>query len=133
MLDLKRNMHSVYSLSYHLVLTTKYRHPCITKPMQDRIEVITRSLFDKWGCELIELNGEPDHIHLLFEAPPQVNLANTVNSLKSVTSRYIRKEFPAELAPYYWKPYFWNRSYLILSTGGAPIEVIRQYIENQGK
>lgn len=131
MIDLKTNKHSVYALSYHLILTTKYRHQCITKEMQDRIEEITRSLFKKWGCQLVSLNGAADHIHFLFEAPPQVNLANTVNSLKSVTSRYIRKEFQAELAPYYWKPYFWNRSYLILSSGGAPIEVIRQYIENQ--
>lgn len=133
MLNLKRNQHSVYSLSYHLILVTKYRHPCITSDIQERIQEVIESLFEKWGCTLVELNGEADHIHILFEAPPQIRLASTINSMKSVTSRYIRKEFPEELEQYYWKPLFWSNSYFILSTGGAPIEIIRQYIEDQGK
>ncbi|UFU01445.1 IS200/IS605 family transposase [Radiobacillus kanasensis] len=79
------------------------------------------------------MNGEEDHIHILFDAPPQINLANTINSYKTVTSRYIRKEFSEELSTFYWKPYFWNRSYMILTTGGATIDVIKKYIENQGE
>lgn len=133
MLNLQTNQHSVYSLSYHLILVTKYRHPCMTQEIQTRIQEVVESLFEKWGCTLIELNGEIDHIHILFEAPPQIRLASTINSLKSVTSRYIRKEFPEELEPFYSKPYFWNNSYFLISTGGAPIEIIRQYIEDQGK
>ena len=133
MLNLKTNQHSIYSLSYHLVLTTKYRHPCITLDMQERIQEVILNLLNKWGCDLIELNGEEDHIHILFEAPPQLRLASSINSMKSVTSRYIRKEFSEELEEYYWKPYFWSNSYLVLSTGGAPIEIIREYIENQEK
>ena len=133
MLNLQTNQHSVYSLSYHLILVTKYRHPCMTQEIQTRIQEVVESLFEKWGCTLIELNGEIDHIHILFEAPPQIRLASTINSLKSVTSRYIRKEFPEELEPFYWKPYFWSNSYFLISTGGAPIEIIRQYIEDQGK
>lgn len=133
MIDLNTNQNSVYSLSYHLILTTKYRHPCITEEMQERIEEVITSLFKKWDCSLIEWNGEPDHIHLLFETPPQIKLASAINSIKSVTSRYIQKEFPDELEQYYWESYFWNNSYLILSSGGAPIEVIRQYIEDQGQ
>ena len=133
MLNLQTNQHGVYSLSYHLILVTKYRHPCMTQEIQTRIQEVVESLFEKWGCTLIELNGEIDHIHILFEAPPQIRLASTINSLKSVTSRYIRKEFPEELEPFYWKPYFWSNSYFLISTGGAPIEIIRQYIEDQGK
>ncbi|MEI3614304.1 IS200/IS605 family transposase [Pseudogracilibacillus sp. SO30301A] len=70
---------------------------------------------------------------LLFDAPPQINLANTVNSFKTVTSRYIRKEFEKFLQTYYWKPYFWSRSYLILTSGEAPISVTKEYIKNQDR
>jgi len=101
--------------------------------MMERLKEITNKLFERWDCKLIEMNGEEDHIHILFDAPPQINLANTINNYKTVTSRYIRKEFPKELSKFYWKPYFWSRSYMILSTGGATIEVIKKYIEKQGQ
>ena len=101
--------------------------------MMGRLREITNDLFGKWNCEVIEMNGEADHIHILFDAPPQINLANTINSYKTVTSRYIRKEFPKELSKYYWRPYFWSRSYMVLTTGGATIDVIKKYIEEQGE
>ena len=72
-------------------------------------------------------------MHILFEAPPQVQLSKLINNLKTVTSRRLRKEFKEHVSKYYWKPYFWSNSYLILSTGGAPIEIIKKYIENQDK
>ena len=133
MTDFKKNRHALYKLTYHLVVVTKYRHKCIDKDIMERLKEITINLFEKWNCELIEFNGEENHIHILFDAPPQINLANTVNNFKTVTSRYIRKEFEEHLKNYYWKPYFWSRSYIILTTGGATIEVIKEYIENQGK
>lgn len=133
MTDYKRNRHAVYKLTYHLVVVTKYRHKCINDDVMERLKEISNNLFCKWNCEIIEMNGEEDHIHILFEAPPQINLANTINSFKTVTSRYIRKEFEEHLKNYYWKPYFWSRSYLILTTGGAPLEVIKKYIEEQGR
>jgi len=132
MTDFKRNRHALYKLTYHLVVVTKYGHKCIDEDIKSRLEEITHNLFEKWNCEVIEINGEEDHIHILFDAPPQINLANTINSYKTVTSRYIRKEFPDRLKKFYWKPYFWSKSYMILSTGGAPIEVIKEYIKNQG-
>ena len=100
--------------------------------MHTRLREIADDLFTKWDCEIIEMNGEEDHIHILFNAPPQIQLSKIINSFKTVSSRYIRKEFPKELAPYYWKPYFWSQSYMVFTTGGATIEVIKQYIENQG-
>ena len=72
-------------------------------------------------------------MHILFEAPPQVQLSKLINNLKTVTSRRLRKEFEEYISKYYWKPYFWSNSYLILSTGGAPLEIIKKYIENQDK
>ncbi|WP_043933497.1 IS200/IS605 family transposase [Bacillus sp. EB01] len=133
MTEYKKNRHALYKLTYHLVVITKYRHPCITKPMMERLKEITLELFEKWDCELIEMNGEPDHIHILFDAPPQVQLSKIINSFKTVTSRLIRKQFGEHLRHYYWKPYFWSRSYMVISTGGATIEIIQKYIEEQGK
>lgn len=131
MLDIKRNRHSVYKLTYHLVVVTKYRHKCISKEMLTRLNEIASNLFSTVGCEIIEFNGEEDHIHILFEAPPQIQLSKLINSFKTVSSRYIRKEFAQHLSKFYWKPYFWNRSYLVFTTGGAPIDIIRKYIEEQ--
>jgi len=128
-----RNRHACYKLQYHLVVVTKYRHPCINKPMMKRLEEIANDLFSKWKCDVIEFGGEADHVHILFEAPPQINLANNINSFKTVSSRYICNEFTEHLALFYRKPYFWSRSYLILSTGGAPIELIKSYIQKQGE
>lgn len=128
----KKNRHAYYKLSYHLVVVTKYRHKCLSETIMRRLREITENLFEKWDCEIIEMNGEEDHIHILFDAPPQINLANTINSYKTVTSRYIRKEFQEELSKFYWKPYFWSRSYMILSVGGVTIDVIKKYIEEQG-
>lgn len=127
-----KNRHSCYRLMYHLVVVTKYRHPVINKKVLERLTQITKDIFEEsWGCRILQINGEVDHIHLLFEAPPQVQLSKLINNFKTVSSRLIRKDFKEHLEPYYWKPYFWNRSYLILSTGGTTIEVIKKYIENQ--
>ena len=132
-LKCNRNCHSKYRLEYHLILVTKYRKPCITPEMLQYLRRECQRLLELNGIELLEMNGEADHIHLLFSAPPQVCLANVINSLKSSTSRLVRKTYAEHLAQFYWKPYFWSRSYLILSSGGTPIEVIRKYIQEQGK
>ena len=132
-LKCNRNCHSKYRLEYHLILVTKYRKPCITPEMLQYLRRECQRLLELNGIELLEMNGEADHIHLLFFAPPQVCLANVINSLKSSTSRLVRKMYAEHLAQFYWKPYFWSRSYLILSSGGTPIEVIRKYIQEQGK
>ena len=132
MTEFKRNRHALFKLTYHLVVVTKYRHKCINDAMQLRLQEIASDLFAKWDCEIIEMNGEEDHVHILFDAPPQIQLSKIINSFKTVSSRYIRKEFQKELSPYYWKPYFWSQSYMVLTTGGATLEVVKQYIENQG-
>ncbi|MEJ1517928.1 IS200/IS605 family transposase [Bacillus cereus] len=133
MTEFKRNRHALYKLSYHLVVVTKYRHKCINENMMKRLKEIAEDLFSGWNCEIIEMNGEEDHVHILVDAPPQIQLSKVINSFKTVSSRYIRKEFQEELKPFYWKPYFWSHSYMVLTTGGATIEVIKKYIENQGK
>ena len=132
-LKCNKNCHSQYRLEYHLILVTKYRKPCITPEMLEYLTQECHRLLALSEVELLEINGEADHVHLLISAPPQICLAKMINSLKSTTSRLVRKKYADHLAKFYWKPYFWNRSYLILSSGGAPIEVIRRYIQEQGR
>ena len=129
-----RNRHAVYKLQYHLVVVTKYRHPVITGALKDRLLEISRSVIEKyWKLKIIEMNTDKDHIHILFEASPQTQLSKLINNYKTVTSRLIRKEFTEELKPYYWKPYFWSDAYFISSVSDVSEDVIRKYIQEQGK
>lgn len=113
-------------------MVTKYRRKCITKPMLSRLEEIACATTEKWGGEVLEFNGEADHVHLLLELTPRTAPSAFVNNLKTVTSRLIRKEFGDHLQRYYWrKPVFWSRSYCIITVGGAPLSVLKQYIEQQ--
>ena len=132
-MKLRSHSHCIYKLTYHLVLVTKYRHKVFTKEILERLRDISTELLEKWDCELLEFGGEADHIHLLINAHPSLELSRLINNLKTVTSRAIRKEFEAHLKPFYWKPVLWTRAYYIASSGGAPLEIIKQYIENQGK
>ncbi len=130
--DYKRNRHSCYDINFHLVVITKYRHKCINDELFSRLRDIAHQIFEERNkCKITAINHGEDHLHILFEAPPQVAPSVLVNSFKTVSSRLIRKEFADYLTPFYWKPVFWSRSYLLLSTGGAPIEIIKKYIENQ--
>ena len=123
--------HCVYNLQYHLVMVTKCRRKCITASMLTRLREILTATTAKWSGELIECHGEADHVHLLLSLSPTVQLSTFVNNLKTVSSRLIRKEFGRELARWYRKPVFWSRSYCVISCGGAPLSVLRHYIEQQ--
>ena len=130
--ELKQLYHCTFNLNYHLVIVTKYRRKCITSAMLTRLELICKDLTKKWECELLEFNGEADHLHLLLSLNPKVTPSIFVNNLKTVTSRLIRKEFSEQLKKFYWKdPVFWSRTYCILTCGVAPLSVIKQYIEQQ--
>ena len=124
--EFKKNIYSIYKLTYHLVIVTKYKKKCTSKEMHIRLKEIAKSILERFNCGLIEMNGEEDHVHLLFEAPPQVQLSKLINNFKTVSSRYIRKEYAEEVAKYYLNPYFWSSSYMVFSTGGAPLEVIKK-------
>lgn len=123
--------HCVYALHYHLVLVTKYRRRCLTKPMLDRLTEVAAARCEGWGGKLLEINGEADHVHLLVSLPPNLELSGFVNNLKTTTSRLIRKEFALHVDRFYRKPVLWSRSYCIISCGGAPLSIIKQYIEQQ--
>ena len=128
---MKSHYNCVYKLTYHLVLVTKYRKKCLSNEMLNRLEEIVKKNCADWEIDLLEFNGEADHIHLLLEMHPNIMPSKFINNLKTVSSRLIRKEFEEELKPYYWKPVLWTRAYCLLTTGGATIDVIREYIKNQ--
>lgn len=128
---LKSQNHCVYSINYHLVIMTKYRHKVINGDILERFIAIAKERLETWEGELIEVNGEPDHIHLLLELPPKHAVSDFVNALKTSSSRLIRKEYADHLKPYYWKPVFWSKSFCVTSCGGAPLDIIKQYIADQ--
>lgn len=92
---------------------------------------ICLELCQKWEVELSEFGGEDDHIHLLLEMNPTIQLSRFVNNLKTVTSRYIRKEFAEHLKKFYWEPVLWTRAYYISTVGGAPLATVKEYIQKQ--
>lgn len=130
-MEFKTASHAAYRLYYHLVLVTKYRRKCLNAAIISDLDGIVRTLCESWGCELKELNGEADHLHVLFEGKPSMELSKFVNNLKTVSSRLIRRDHGEHLAKWYWKPVLWSASYAIVTAGGAPLEVIKTYIINQ--
>jgi len=130
--ELRAHAHCVYRIFYHIVFITKYRRRVLTGPILNRLREHFARLCANAGCELVEFNGEADHVHLLVEAHPNIQPSRLVNTLKTISSREIRREFSEELSHFYRKPVLWHRAYCILSGGGAPLEVLKRYIEHQG-
>jgi putative transposase len=122
---------SVSDLKAHLVLTTKYRRKVFDAAMLSRLHEIFLDLLVKWDCKLVEFNGEENHIHLLFQYHPDLQISTLVNNLKSVSSRRLRQEFADRVDTFYRKDVLWNGSYFIASCGGVTVSTLRKYIENQ--
>jgi len=127
---LRTGRHCVFNLHVHLVFVTKYRHGVLTLDALESLGKIFEDVCRDFEAELVEANGEEDHVHLLVHYPPKVPVSKLVNSLKGVSSRLLKKKHP-ELEKKYWKGKLWSPSYFAGSCGGAPISVIRQYVEQQ--
>lgn len=128
------NRHSCFMLQYHMVLVTKYRKPILTGEVKDLVYRIIREIFDEKKLVILELNGEPDHIHLLYEADPFTAPGTLANIIKTKTSRFARKEFgETALKKFYWKPLFWSNSYFVTSVSENSLENVQRYIQEQGK
>ena len=131
-MKLDNNNHSVFCLYYHLVLVVKYRRKVFTDDMSQYAKDIFVRLSEPYNISLEEWNRDIDHIHIMFKAHPNSELSKFINAYKSASSRLIKRDFP-EVRQKLWKEMFWSRSFCLLTTGGAPISVIKKYIENQGK
>ena len=131
-MELDTNSHSVFLLYYHLVFVVKYRRKVIDDVVSDRLKEIFLYIAPKYNVTLQEWNHDKDHIHILFKGHPNTEISKFINAYKSASSRLIKKEFPV-IRKQLWKEYFWSRSFCLITTGGVPIEVIKKYIESQGK
>jgi putative transposase len=131
-MKLDSNNHSVFLLYYHLVLVVKYRRKVIDDAISNRLKEIFEYIQSNYNITLQEWNHDKDHVHILFKAHPNSEISKFLNSYKSASSRRIKKEFP-QIRKSLWKEYFWSKSFCLLTTGGAPIDVIKKYIESQGK
>ena len=127
---IRSGRHCVFNMHVHLVFVTKYRRKVFTKTMLTFMQDVFQNICDSFDAELIEFDGEGDHVHLLINYPPKVAISKLVNALKGVSSRRLRTAFK-QIHRYYWKGGLWSPSYFAGTCGGAPITIIRQYIEQQ--
>lgn len=123
--QLRKGKHSVTALYTHLVFVTKYRTNLFDSKGLGVLHTAFNDVAKKMGFRIVEFNGEPEHVHLLIEYPPKLSVSTLVNHLKGVSSRMYRKQFPSN------GQHLWSPSYFASSSGGAPIEVLEKYIQNQ--
>ncbi len=128
--DIRHGRHCVFLMHVYLVFVTKYRREVFTKEILDDLRPMFASVCADYESELVGFDGEDDHVHLLVNYPPKVSVSNLVNSLKDISSRLLRKERP-DIQKRYWKGVLWSPAYFAASCGGAPISIVRQYIEQQ--
>lgn len=129
--NVRRGRSVVHNLHAHLVFTTKYRRAVFTDAMLTTCENTMRTVCDDFGATLTEFNGETDHVHLLVQYPPTVQLSTLVNSLKGVSSRILRTRHPDEIHKVLWGHRLWSPSYFAGSCGGAPLTIVQDYIAHQ--
>lgn len=131
-MKIKRDRHATHLLHAHLVFITKYRYEILEKEHLDYLKILFTDTLDRIGAELIEFDGESDHVHLLIQYPPKHSISSIVNNLKGRSSRLLRRDLP-DIKEKYWGKgsALWHRSYFAGSVGGATIEIVKQYIQNQ--
>lgn len=126
------NRHSCFLLQYHMVFVTKYRKPVLEGPVKALVYQTIRDICEEKGLTILELNGEQDHVHILYEADPFTSPGELANIIKTKTSRYARKAYgDTLLRQHYWKPLFWSDSYFVTTVSENSLQVVREYIKNQ--
>ena len=125
------NNHSVFLLQYHLIMCIKYRNKVIDDTISGRLKQIFEHIAPNYNITLEEWNHDSDHVHVLFRGQPNTEISKFINAYKSASSRLVKKEFP-QIRKFLWKEMFWSQSYCLISTGGATVDSIRQYIQSQG-
>lgn len=129
--DYDKRRHSVTKLCVHLVFTTKYRRKVMTPNILEEVRSLLTETAEKMGCTPMEVNGEADHVHVLLAFPPSLSVSSIVNALKTVSSRMIRSKYPNILHGGR-TGLLWSRSYFAATAGGVTLDVLKQYVENQG-
>jgi len=124
----KSNLNVVYSCKYHVVFCPKYRRKVLAPDIAIRLETVVRGIAAERNFEIIEMEVMPDHVHILLEVDPQWGIHRAVKLIKGTTSRILRAEFPMLKSRL---PSLWTNSYFVSTVGGAPLEIVKQYIANQ--
>lgn len=127
-MELDTNNHSVFLLYYHLVLVTKYCRQVIDDEISDYVKTTFERISESYHITLVEWNHDKDHVQIMFKAQPKTELTKFINAYKSASSRLIKRDFP-RVKQFLWKEMFWSKSFCLLTTGGAPIDVIKKYIQ----
>ena len=130
-IDLRHGRSCIFAIHVHLVFVTKYRKRVFTNQVMRELKLIFSSVCRDFEAELVEFDGEEDHVHLLVNYPPKISVSKLVNSLKGVSSRLLRNKGYPSIQKALWGKSLWSPSYFASSCGGASISVVRQYIENQ--
>ena len=128
MVTLRTNNNIAYQCAYHVVWCPKYRRSVLHHPVGERLKQIIREVADERGAEIVELEVMPDQVHLLVEVDPQYGIHRLVKQMKGRSSRYLREEFPSLKSRI---PTLWTNSYFVATVGGATLETVKRYVENQ--
>jgi putative transposase len=130
-INFRRGRTCVFQMHAHLVFVTKYRRTVFTKQILKNLQEIFQEVCLDFESELVEMDGEQDHVHLLINFPPKVSISKLVNSLKGVSSRLIRKKDYPSIKKALWGKALWSPSYFAASCGGASLNIVQQYIQQQ--
>jgi putative transposase len=129
--NLHKASHSVYAIHLHIYLVTKYRYKVLTTPIVERIVQVVKGICQKHKCEVLEYGAEPDHLHLLIDLHPDNNISQLIMSFKSSTSRIVQSEFAEHYSQFYQDTALWGRQKFVVSCGGAPLGIVKTYVQNQ--
>ena len=127
-----KNAHSVFALQYHFVQCIKYRRKVLDFPeIIEELKTRTHKIAESYGIEILCIETNLDHIHILFKAKPQTQIIKFINNWKSATSKALRNKFKKQIKNKLWKDVFWSASYCLLTTGQTTLEQVKKYIESQ--
>ncbi|MGC9176029.1 MAG: IS200/IS605 family transposase [Thermoplasmata archaeon] len=130
--ELDKGAHSVYSLYYHLIFVVKYRRKVITPEIDDFIKQKIREISYTFDVKILSTETDKDHVHILLNATPRLDIPKYINALKTITSREICRRFP-EVKEQLWNIVFWSPSYFLATSGQVTLDALRKYVEDQGK
>ena len=128
---LHKSSHSVYAIYLHIYFVTKYRYKVLTSVIVERIRQVIEGICQQHKSQILEFGAEPDHIHLLIDLHPDNNISQLIKSFKSATSKMVQSEFSEHYARYYRRTALWGRQKFIVSCGGAPLEIVKEYVKHQ--
>ena len=131
--NLNKGAHSVYTLQYHFIQVVKYRKKIfIDDKIIDFLKQIIRKISESFEVEVIDLECDKDHFHMIFKSKPTLDMPKYINALKTISSREIQRNFP-NVKKQLWKGVLWSPSYFLATTGQVTLDVLKRYVENQGK